>query len=81
MKGHGAIRKRLTKTDNLKMLGRVLRRCECGRDDKAKPVIVAMIPDEDAPLGVLFSQRAQTHLDELAAHPAPLKRRIDRHRA
>ena len=81
MKDNRAVRERVTKTDDLEMLGRVLRRCECWCHDKAKPVIVAMIPDEDAPLGVLFSKHPKTRLDELAAHPTPLKRRIDRHRA
>ena len=81
MKGNGALRERASKTNKLEMLRRVLRRRECWRNDKAKPVIVAMIPNQDTSLGVLFSKRPQTRLDELAAHPAPLKRRIDRHRA
>src|SRR5207302_9844294 len=41
---------------------------------------VAVIADEDTPLGALLAYCLKTRLDKLAAHTAPLKWRLDRHR-
>jgi len=61
------------------VLGRVSRRRECRCDDETETAIVAMIADEDAPLGILFTQRLKPCLDQLAAHTAALKSRFDGH--
>src|SRR5436309_14606587 len=80
MKGHRGIREGVTKADELEMLGWVLRRCECRCNDEPETVIVAMIADEDTPLGALLAYCLKTRLDELATHTPPLKWRFDRHR-
>src|SRR5438067_1192453 len=79
MEGDGGIREGVTEADDLEMLGWV-RRCECRCNDEAKTAIVAMIADEDTPLGALLAYCLKTGLDELAAHTAPMKWRLDRHR-
>src|SRR5437762_13346362 len=81
MEGDGGIREGVTKADDLEMLGWVLRRCECRCNDEAETAIVAMIADEDTPLGALLAYCLKTRLDELAAHTAPMKWRLDRHRS
>ena len=77
MKGNRGIWEGVTKSNDLEMLGWVLRWCECRGNDEAKTVIVAMIAEEDTPLGALLAYRLKTRLDELAAHTAPLKWRLD----
>ena len=81
MKGKRGIWGGVTKANDLEMLGWVLRCCECRCNDEAEAVIVAMIPDEDTPLGALLAYRLKTRLDELTAHTAPLQWRLDRHRS
>ena len=80
MKGNRGIREGVAKAENLEMLGRVLRWCECRCNDEAETVIVTMIAGEDAALGALLGYRLKTRLDELAAHTAPLQWRLNRHR-
>ena len=81
MKGDWRIRKRITKAQDLKMLGWVVRRCEVWSNDEAEPVIVVMITKEDTPLGAVLTYRPKAGLDELATHATPLKQRFDRHRS
>ena len=80
MEGDGCIRERACEADDLEVLGRVFRRRECRCDDETEAAIVAMISDQDAPLGTLFAQRLKPCLDQLAAHTAALKARFYRYR-
>lgn len=80
MKGNRDIREGVTKADELEMLAWISSRRKCRCNDEAEPAIVAMIADKDTPLGALLANGLKPRPDELAAHPAPLKRRLDRHR-
>jgi len=53
VEGSRGIRERVTKADDLEVLGWVLSWRVCRCTDEAETVIVAMIADEDAPLGAL----------------------------
>ena len=59
------------------MRGWILRRRARRGDRESKALVVARIPNENAPLRALRPQTAKTRLDELGAHSAPLKRRLN----
>jgi hypothetical protein len=62
------------------VLRRDARRRQRRSKEKAEAVIVPMITDEDAALGSSVTDLSKTFTDERAAHTAPLKRELDRHR-
>jgi len=62
------------------MIGWILRRRARRVHRESKTLIVARIANEHAPLRALRSQTSKTRLDELGAHSAPLKRRLNRDR-
>ena len=77
MKGDRGIGEGVIKADDLEMFGWVLRRGKCRCHDEAETVVVAMIADEDTPLGASLAYGLKTRLDERAAHTAPLQWRLD----
>ena len=78
MESDADVRKQCAECENLKMLGRIFRRGPRRRDRESKAPVVAMIANEHASFGASRPQGFKARLDELRAHAAPLKGRLDR---